>query len=100
MTRVLIPLTRDPNPEARPPGGWRWVELRRIARLESGHTPSRSRPDWWGGSIPWIALPDIRAIDGKVATATAECTNELGIENSAARVLPKGTVVLSRTASV
>jgi type I restriction enzyme S subunit len=71
-----------------------------LARLESGHTPSRSRPDWWGGDIPWIALPDIRALDGKVAMTTVENTNADGIANSAARVLPAGTVVLSRTASV
>jgi type I restriction enzyme S subunit len=71
-----------------------------LARLESGHTPSRYHIEYWGGTIPWIALPDIRALDAKVATATAEYTNDLGIANSAARVLPPGTVVLSRTASV
>jgi type I restriction enzyme S subunit len=76
------------------------VTLQTVARLESGHTPSRYHPEYWGGTIPWLALPDIRALDGKVAMETAEYTNELGIANSAARVLPTGTVVLSRTASV
>lgn len=84
------------------PSGWRWVKLTDpgVARLESGHTPSRSRPDWWGGDIPWIALPDIRALDGRVAMKTLETTNPEGIAHSAARVLPAGTVVMSRTASV
>lgn len=83
------------------PAGWRWVKLTPdLAKLESGHTPSRSHPEWWGGDIPWIALPDIRALDGKTAFETAESTNPDGIANSAARVLPAGTVVLSRTASV
>jgi len=82
------------------PSGWRWHRLDAAARLESGHTPSRQRLDWWGGEIPWIALPDIRALDGRVATDTAEHTNPEGIANSAARVLPEGTVVMSRTASV
>ena len=71
-----------------------------MARLESGHTPSRRRPEWWGGDVPWIALPDIRALDGKLAFETTEYTNQLGIANSSARVLPKHTVVMSRTASV
>ena len=31
---------------ADPPPGWKWRKLTDIARLESGHTPSRSRPDW------------------------------------------------------
>lgn len=82
------------------PKGWKWTSLVKLAQLESGHTPSRYRPEWWGGDIPWIALPDIRALDGKVAYETSEYTNEAGIANSSARVLPAGTVVLSRTASV
>ena len=82
------------------PSEWRWRDVTSVARLESGHTPSRRHPEWWGGDIPWIALPDIRALDGTVAHDTAEHTNELGIANSSARVLPAHTVVMSRTASV
>lgn len=77
-----------------------WMPLTDVARLESGHTPSRRRPEWWGGDIPWIALPDIRSLDGTTAFTTGETTNELGLANSSARLLPQGTVVLSRTASV
>jgi type I restriction enzyme S subunit len=82
------------------PGGWRWHRLTDLARLESGHTPSRRHPEWWGGNIPWLALPDIRELDCQVAEETLEMTNDLGIAHSSARVLPPGTVVLSRTASV
>lgn len=83
-----------------PPRNWAWRSLTSCARLESGHTPSRYHPEWWGGQIPWISLTDILELDGKVAQATREYTNETGIANSSARVLPAGTVVLSRTASV
>ena len=86
--------------ESSAPDGWTWQSLGSLGRLESGHTPSRSRPDWWGGDIPWIALPDIRALDGQYVFETLERTNPEGIAHSAARVLPAGTVVLSRTASV
>jgi type I restriction enzyme S subunit len=82
------------------PEGWKWHLLSDLGRLESGHTPSRSRPDWWGGEVPWIALPDIRALDGLVTFETVQSTNPDGIAHSAARVLPAGTVVMSRTASV
>lgn len=77
-----------------------WVHLTHVARLESGHTPSRRHPEWWGGDVPWIALPDIRALDGTTAMGTTERINALGLANSSARLLPPGTVVLSRTASV
>jgi type I restriction enzyme S subunit len=96
----IIPLSvgRD---ESEPPEGWQWRTLTDLARLESGHTPSRRIPEYWAdGDIPWLALPDIRALDCRVAAATSEKTNSLGIANSSARVLPPGTVALSRTASV
>jgi len=95
----MIPLTIEPQPPE-PPAGWRWELLTDLARLESGHTPSRRHPEWWGGDIPWLALPDIRAVDCRVIDATAETINASGIANSSARILPAETVALSRTASV
>src|SRR5579862_2663629 len=79
---------------------WIWHRLSDLARLESGHTPSRRHPEWWGGSVPWLALPDIRKLHGKYAYETMECTNDAGLANSSARLLPVGTVCLSRTASI
>ena len=96
---MILPLTVERSHESEPTD-WSWVRLTDVARLESGHTPSRIRPDWWGGDIPWIALPDIRALDGVVAFETGEMTNSEGIAHSSARVLPVGTVAMSRTASV
>ena len=80
--------------------GWTWHSLSELARLESGHTPSRRRPEWWGGKVPWLALPDIRKLHGKFAYETTENTNDAGITNSSARMLPVGTVCVCRTASI
>ncbi|HVX04448.1 MAG TPA: restriction endonuclease subunit S [Rhodanobacteraceae bacterium] len=80
--------------------GWHWYPLSSLAKLESGHTPSRRHPEWWGGDVPWLALPDIRKLHGKVAHATCENTNHLGLANSSARLLPVNTVCVSRTASI
>lgn len=77
-----------------------WQPLLSLARLESGHTPSRRHPEWWGGDVPWLALPDIRKLHGLVAHDTAEHTNDLGLANSSARLLPVGTVCLCRDASI
>lgn len=87
-----------PNAKARQ--GWIWSPLSTLARLESGHTPSRKHPEYWGGDIGWMGIKDARDHHGGVITRTREQTNALGIKNSSARVLPKGTVCLSRTASV
>ncbi len=79
---------------------WAWHPLPSLARLESGHTPSRRHPEWWGGAVPWLALPDIRKLHGKIAHDTGEHTNDLGLANSSARLLPVNTVCVSRTASI
>lgn len=82
------------------PTGWIWVPLVDVARIESGHTPSRSRPDWWNGEVPWMGLVDARIHNNGRIFDTIQHTNAAGLENSAARLLPAGTVCFSRTASV
>jgi type I restriction enzyme S subunit len=82
------------------PRGWQFTRLTSVARLESGHTPSRSRPEYWNGDIPWISLGDIQNLGQPTISDTKEHIAQAGIDNSSARLLPKGTVVLSRDASI
>lgn len=83
------------------PNGWRWEKLIDLAILESGHTPRKSKPEYWEhGDIPWISLQDIRKAHGKVITNTKFMPNMEGINNSSARLLPAGTVCFSRDISV
>lgn len=88
------------NPGTPVPTNWSWVALADIARMESGHTPSREHPEWWDGSIPWIGIADAREHHGGWIQDTTQHTNDDGLANSAARLLPAGTVCISRTASV
>ncbi len=88
------------------PEHWRVLPVRLAARLESGHTPSRAKPEYWieeECTIPWFTLADVWQLrTNKVDRVydTKEKISFVGMENSAARLLPAGTVVLSRTASV
>lgn len=95
--RLALAVGRPSTPS---PSGWQWRALSEIARLESGHTPSRRHPEYWGGSVAWISIQDAKASHGGLIEDTIEKTNDLGIANSSARLLPAGTVCLSRTASV
>lgn len=88
------------KPDLPSPEGWAWRPLLEMARLESGHTPSRRKPEYWGGDVSWIGIKDATGSHGQTIAETIQHTNELGIANSAARVLPANTVCLSRTASV
>ncbi|WP_130473039.1 restriction endonuclease subunit S [Candidatus Magnetaquicoccus inordinatus] len=86
------------------PEHWKAGYVRYFARLESGHTPSRQHPEYWENcTIPWFSLADVGQIRNDEVIYvydTKELVSELGLANSSARLLPKGTVMLSRTASV
>ncbi|MDF2818918.1 MAG: hypothetical protein K0S73_2858 [Stenotrophomonas rhizophila] len=88
------------KPRSKLVDAWDWIPLIHVARMESGHTPSREVSGYWGGDIPWIGIKDARAAHGREIFATHQHTNKLGLENSAARLLPSGTVCVSRTASI
>ncbi len=86
------------------PAHWEAKRIKFAARLHSGHTPSRQNADYWKDcTIPWFGLADVWQIrDGQAeyVVDTSEKISEAGLANSAATLLPKGTVILSRTASV
>jgi type I restriction enzyme S subunit len=88
------------------PAHWDLARTRHVARLRSGHTPSRLHPEYWVPeecTIPWVSLGDVWQLrEGVVEeiTETQEKISPLGLANSAARLLPAGTVIVSRTASV
>ena len=87
-------------PSKEPPTSWKWVPLLRIARQETGHTPSRKHSNYWGGKNLWIGIADARLHHGRVVHDTIQKVTNLGLDNSSARTLPAKTVCLSRTASV
>lgn len=85
------------------PADWPVVKVTYVARLGSGHTPSRSRADWWtDGYIPWITTGEVQQVRDdrrEVLTTTREMISDLGLANSSAELHPAGSVVLCRTAS-
>lgn len=85
------------------PDHWDEVLLRLVATMGTGHTPSRSEPDYWiDCDIPWLTTADVRRFRADQIDIIGETAIEIsqrGLDNSAAVVHPAGTVVLSRTAS-
>lgn len=57
-------------PDRPAPAGWRWTALSDVARLETGHTPSRRHPEYWGGDVSWIGIKDATENHGRVIAAT------------------------------
>ncbi|RLI81104.1 restriction endonuclease subunit S [Archaeoglobales archaeon] len=75
------------------PKEWEVVKLSKIAKLESGGTPSRQRPEFWeNGTIPWVKSGEL---NDKVIYDTEERITESGLKNSSAKVFPKGTLLMA-----
>lgn len=83
------------------PPGWQIVKLVDVARLESGHTPDRKKPEYWdGGEVEWISLHDTQNLERCDISQTEMRITQAGLANSSARLLPPGTVCFSRTATI
>ena len=84
------------------PEHWALKKIKHTARMESGHTPDRKVEAYWVDcDIPWVSLNDTGFLkDNDYISETAYTINELGIQNSSARLLPERVVVFSRDATI
>ncbi|MFG3211086.1 restriction endonuclease subunit S [Streptomyces tendae] len=85
------------------PSSWREVKLTHVARMGSGHTPSRNKPEWWVDcTIPWVTTGEVSQMRSdrlEVLEETREKISAIGLANSSATIHPQSTVVLCRTAA-
>ena len=79
------------------PNGWQLARLDELCEWGSGGTPRRSEPSYFGGDFPWITISDLN--DGRVNNTAENLTNS-GIENSAAKLVPEGTVLVALYGSI
>ena len=82
------------------PEEWEVVRLNTVARMRTGHTPSKRHPGYYDGGIDWVSLKDTHRLDNFFIRETTIQISEDGLRNSSAVLLPENTVVLSRTGSV
>lgn len=74
------------------PKGWHLSTLGEIARITSGGTPDRSKPEYWGGDVPWVTTGEIQF---NTITDTVERITAAGLRNSAAKRFPPGTLLMA-----
>ncbi len=74
------------------PEKWKVVRLGDYCTTASGGTPARERPEFWNGQIPWVKTGEINY---RPILSTEEYISEEGLKNSAAKVFPKGTLLIA-----
>lgn len=77
---------------------WEQRKLGELADIIGGGTPSTSNYDYWDGEIDWYAPAEI-ADQIYVSSSTRKITKK-GFENSAAKMLPAGTVLFTSRAGI
>lgn len=72
---------------------WPTLPLGKIAKIQSGGTPDRKNKSYWfEGTIPWVTTAEVQF---STITSTKERITQLGLENSSAKIFPKGTILLA-----
>jgi type I restriction enzyme S subunit len=75
------------------PDNWFLQRIGDIAQTGSGGTPLSTKKEYYdGGKIPWINSGEVG--QNKI-TSTKNYITDLGVENSSAKLFPKGTVLLA-----
>ncbi|MCX4570323.1 restriction endonuclease subunit S [Streptomyces albogriseolus] len=85
------------------PSHWKVVPLSFVAKMGTGHTPDRTKKEYWENcTVPWVTTPDVSRRGNSLAPLmeTEQKISELGMANSAAVLHSTDTVMLSRTASI
>jgi type I restriction enzyme S subunit len=83
---------REFEPELRAnPEGWGRAAIGSLFKVQVGATPSRRVESYWGGDIPWVSSGEV---DWNRIRSTRESITQAGLNNSATKVLPRGTVLL------
>lgn len=68
-----------------------FVPIGEICKIVGGGTPSRKRPEFFDGQIPWATVKDFK---WSILTETEEFITDAAVAASATNIVPKGTVLL------
>lgn len=89
----LPPITEDEIPFDIPEN-WVWVRLGSILVGNiGGGTPSKSKSEYWNGSIPWASVKDLPK-DEIILENTKDFITELGLHNSSSNLIKKGNIIV------
>jgi restriction endonuclease S subunit len=71
-----------------------------IISVDSGGTPSTKEEEYWDGDVPWLTPKEITGAEAIFISNTERKITTDGLKNSSAKLLPVGTVMLTKRAPV
>ncbi|MCA2693386.1 MULTISPECIES: restriction endonuclease subunit S [unclassified Microcystis] len=82
------------------PLGWKIVQLQDIGKIVSGGTPSTKVAEYWEEEICWISPADLSGYNQKYISKGNKSISKFGLENSSAKLMPKGSILFSSRAPI
>ncbi len=82
------------------PEGWVWTTIGELGIVTSGGTPSTKEPVFWADEIPWITPSDLSGYKEKYISKGNRNISKIGLANSSALLLPKGSLLFSSRAPI
>ncbi len=80
------------------PSNWEVKKMPSVVKWSSGGTPKATEKQYYeNGSIPWLVIGDLN--DGIVTKSESKIT-KVGLENSSAKMIPKGTLLVAMYGSI
>lgn len=81
------------------PEGWKLYKLSEIVEIIGGGTPKTTVAEYWGGQIPWLSVVDF-AGGNRWVYKTVKMITQKGLEESSAKILKKGELIISARGTV
>ena len=73
--------------------------LIKLIEIIGGGTPKTEKKEYWGGDIPWLSVKDFNN-DRRRVYVTEKNITELGLKNSATKLLIKDDIIISARGTV
>ena len=79
---------------------WKECKLGDVTEIIGGGTPSTSNNEFWNGNIPWLTPRDLTGYSKVYISHGERFITESGLKNSSAKLMPKGSVLLTSRAPI
>ena len=79
---------------------WKATSLSKMGKIVSGGTPDTNTKEFWGGEIQWLTPTDVTALKSRFVSKTFRTISDLGVKNSSATLLPKGSLMVCTRATI
>ena len=82
------------------PEGWAIGSFSDAVEMIGGGTPKTSVSEYWNGDIPWFSVVDTPASSDVFVVQTEKSITQSGLNGSSARLINKGTTIISARGTV